>query len=121
MWWAWDSYNRDQEAKESPIPLLEEWGFFCHRSRRRNSSEPKLPLLITMKQARFPQRKSSMPSIYMSGSLTSRTRPGSGNRPHRIGLQRNVPRYGEGLIPTSNLILLFFASNLNPFLPHYVQ
>ena len=26
MWWAWDGYTRDQEAKESLVPLLEEWG-----------------------------------------------------------------------------------------------
>jgi hypothetical protein len=46
MWWAWDGYNRDQEAKESPVPLLEEWGILLTPEQQKKLLKAKIAVAL---------------------------------------------------------------------------
>ena len=46
MWWAWDGYNRDQEAKESPIPLARERGILLTPEQQKKLLKAKIAVAL---------------------------------------------------------------------------
>jgi hypothetical protein len=54
MWWAWDGYNRDQEAKESPVPLLEEWGILLTPEQKKKLLRAKIAVAYYHETGKVP-------------------------------------------------------------------
>ena len=54
MWWAWDGYTRDQEAKESLVPLLEEWGILLTPEQKKKLLKAKIAVDLQGELGRAP-------------------------------------------------------------------
>jgi hypothetical protein len=55
MWWAWDGYTRDQEAKESLVPLLEEWGILLTPEQKKKLLKAKIAVALQDELGRVPK------------------------------------------------------------------
>jgi hypothetical protein len=55
MWWAWDGYTRDQEAKESLVPLLEEWEILLTPEQKKKLLKAKIAVALQDELGRVPK------------------------------------------------------------------